>query len=564
MYLPGVTDDASNDASSNTKQVVATAAKGASIVLLSLAAGQFVMTLDSSVMNVSIVQISEDVGTDVVGIQTAITLYTLVMATLMITGGKIGQLIGRKRAFLIGGVIYGAGSLTTAVSQSLPMLLFGWSLLEGIGAALILPAIVALVASNFEKKDRPRAYGLVSAAGAIAVAAGPLIGGLCTTYLTWRVVFVGEVVILAAVLVFAKLKMSDTPAEPGVNLDLVGTAFSVVGLGVFVFGVLRAGSWGFVKPKAGGREWLGLSMSFWLMVVGALVMVVFLHWEQRVIAKGGEPLVDPALLKVEGLRAGLVSFFFQFMLQSGMFFLLSLYLTVALGLSAVATGVRLMPLSVALLLAAVGIPKRFPDASPRRVVRLGFLAIVAGLVVLIALMDVNADASIVTWPLILAGLGIGALASQLGAATVGAVPEERSSEVGGLQNTATNLGASIATALAGAVLIVTLTSSIFTGLQNNPQVDQAFVSQAQVELSAGVPFVSDADLSAALATTGLPADQQQAIIDENEKARVTALKVSLAVLVLLGIVALLGTAKLPEEQLGQSEPAGGEPAPASA
>jgi MFS family permease len=154
-----------------TSPTVERAAAG--ITLLTLAAGQFVMTLDSSVMNVSIATVAADVGTDVTGIQTAITLYTLVMASLMITGGKIGAILGRKKAFLLGCVVYAAGSLTTAASQSLPMLLLGWSLLEGIGAALILPAIVALVASNFAAPDRPRAYGLVAASGAIAVAAGP-------------------------------------------------------------------------------------------------------------------------------------------------------------------------------------------------------------------------------------------------------------------------------------------------------------------------------------------------------------------------------------------------------
>ena len=143
------------------------------VILLTLATGQFLMTLDSSVMNVSISQVAEDVGTTVTGIQTAITLYTLVMATLMITGGKIGSLIGRKRAFAIGCVIYGIGTLTTAFAPNLAILILGWSVLEGIGAALIMPATVGLVASNFSAPERPRAYGLVASAGAIAVAAGP-------------------------------------------------------------------------------------------------------------------------------------------------------------------------------------------------------------------------------------------------------------------------------------------------------------------------------------------------------------------------------------------------------
>src|SRR4051794_12647660 len=172
----------------------------AKLVLLTLASAQFVMILDSSVMNVSIATVAKDLGTTVTGIQTAITLYTLVMASLMITGGKIGQIIGRKRAFSIGCVIYGCGSLITSLSPNLGVLLLGWSCLEGIGAALILPSIVALVASNFGRDERPRAYGLVAAAAAIAVAVGPIVGGLFTTYLSWRYVFAGEVLIVVAIL----------------------------------------------------------------------------------------------------------------------------------------------------------------------------------------------------------------------------------------------------------------------------------------------------------------------------------------------------------------------------
>ena len=220
-----------------------TGAKAASTVLVTLCAGQFLMMLDSSVMNVSIATVAKDVGTTVVGIQTAITLYTLVMASLMITGGKIGQIIGRKRAFTIGCIIYGCGSFVTSISPSLGVLLLGWSCLEGIGAALILPAIVALVASNFARGERPRAYGLVASAAAIAIAAGPIIGGLFTTYLSWRYVFAGEVLVVMGILLLAR-RMAEGSREKGVRLDLVGTALSALGLGLIVFGVLRAGDVG--------------------------------------------------------------------------------------------------------------------------------------------------------------------------------------------------------------------------------------------------------------------------------------------------------------------------------
>src|SRR5436189_20537 len=220
-----------------TADAAASAARlGSQLVLFTLAAGQFLMTLDTSVMNVSIATVAKDVGTTVTGIQGAITAYTLVMAALMITGGKIGGIIGRKRAFAIGCVIYGCGSLTTSLATSLPVLLLGWSFLEGVGAALILPAIVALVASNFPQERRPAAYGMVAAAGAIAVAVGPLIGGFCTTYFSWRWVFAGEVVIVLIIL-FLQRKIADAPAENRPQLDVVGAVLSAAGLGALVFGV---------------------------------------------------------------------------------------------------------------------------------------------------------------------------------------------------------------------------------------------------------------------------------------------------------------------------------------
>ncbi|MGH9250065.1 MAG: MFS transporter [Acidimicrobiales bacterium] len=523
------------------------AATAAGTVLATLAAGQFLMTLDSSVMNVSIATVAKDVGTTVTGIQTAITFYTLVMASLMITGGKIGQILGRKRAFAIGCVVYGCGSFITAIAPNLGVLIIGWSFLEGVGAALILPAIVALVASNFARADRPRAYGLVASAGAIAVAAGPLIGGLFTTYLSWRWVFVGEVFMVAAILALTR-RMADVTPETRVRLDVGGTALSALGLGLIVFGILRSGEWGFVQPKPSAPEWLGLSPAIWLMLGGGVVLWLFMGWENRRLAQGAEPLINPAILQNPVLRGGLTAFFFQYLLQGGLFFAMPLFLSVALGLSAVATGVRLLPLSITLLLAAAGIPKVFPDASPRRIVQVGLLALLAGIVVMVAALDAGAGPEIVTWPMLLAGLGIGALASQLGAVTVSSVPDEQSSEVGGLQNTGTNLGASIGTALAGAVLISTLTTSFLTGIEQNPTVPAEVTSSATVELAEGIPFVSDADLQTALDEAGVPSETADAVVDENAAARLDALRASLSILAIIALIALFFARRIPTKQ----------------
>jgi hypothetical protein len=278
-------------------------------------------------------------------------------------------------------------------------------------------------------------------------------------------------------------------------------------------------------------------------------------WENRRLAAGAPALIDPSMLVNQTLRGGLTAFFFQYLLQAGLFFAVPLFLSVALGLSAVATGVRLLPLSITLLLAAAGIPKVFPTASPRRVVRCGFVALFAGLVVMVVALDAGAGPEIVTWPMLLAGLGVGALASQLGAVTVSSVPDAQSSEVGGLQNTVTNLGASIGTALAGALLISALTTSFFIGLENGPAAEAAVAEQAQVELTAGVPFVSDADMQAALDAAGVPPATADEIADQYAAARLVGLRAALSVLALLALVALGFTGRIPTSLARPSDPA---------
>jgi EmrB/QacA subfamily drug resistance transporter len=526
---------------------------GGQVVLLTLAAGQFLMTLDTSVMNVSIATVADDVGTTVTGIQGAITAYTLVMAALMLTGAKVGAMIGRKRAFAIGCVIYGCGSFTTSIAPNLTVLLFGWSFLEGVGAVLILPAIVALVASNFAAERRPAAYGLVAAAGAIAVAVGPLVGGFCTTYFSWRWVFAGEVVIVLGILLLAR-RIADAPVEKRPRLDVVGSVLSALGLGLLVFGVLRSGEWGWIHPKPDGPSWANLSPTVWLVLAGLLVIWLFFRWEAHVDGRGGEPLLRPTMLRNRQLTGGLTMFFFQFLVQAGFFFIVPLFLSVCLGLSALATGARLLPLSITLLAAAIGIPKLFPNVSPRLIVRIGLLALLAGTVVLLAALDADAGAEVVFVPMLLIGLGIGALASQLGAVTVSAVPDDESPEVGGVQNTMTNLGASLGTAIAGSILIATLTSAFLTNIEQSSAIPSRVKSQAQVELAGGVPFISDADLEAALDDAHVRSKATDAALDAYGEARIAGLQSALAILALITVLALFLAQRIPTRQPGAPSP----------
>jgi hypothetical protein len=365
-------------------------------------------------------------------------------------------------------------------------------------------------------------------------------------------VFAGEVVLVLAILALAR-RVNDAPTRGRVRLDIVGAVLIAVGLGLAVYGVLRSAEWGWVAPKPGGPSLLGVSPTVWLVIGGLLVVWLFVEWESRLEAGGRDPLVPPSIFGSRQMTGGLVMFFVEYLVQAGLFFTIPLFLSVSLGLSALATGVRILPLSITLLAAAIGIPRLFPDASPRRVVRLGLLAMFAGIIVLLGALTADADAKIVTVPLLLAGLGIGALASQLGAVTVSAVPDELSPEVGGLQNTATNLGAAVGTALAGSILIAALTGAFLQGVQENPSIPEQVKPQASVQLAGGVPFLSDADLEAALQDADVSTQVTTAALDVNRDARVAGLRSALAVLALIALLGLFSAGRIPTRP-AQSSP----------
>jgi len=320
---------------------------------------------------------------------------------------------------------------------------------------------------------------------------------------------------------------------------------SVLGLGSAVFGVLRSSEWGWISPKPGAPALAGISLTFWLMLAGAFVVWLFIQWQNHLIARDREPLLRPSMFANSQLTGGLIMFGFQFMLQAGVFFVIPLFLSVVLELNAIQTGLRVMPLSIALLAAAIGVPKLWPAASPRRVVRIGVGLMLAGIIALMSGIDLDANAAVVCFPLLLVGLGMGALSSQLGAVTVSSVPTNESGEVGGLQNTATNLGASIGTALAGSIMIAALSASLITGIQQSPDVPEQVKQSATVTLASGAPFISDSQLRTSLEGSGVPAATIDTVTSENRQARIEGLDAALGALALLAVIALFFTGRLP-------------------
>jgi MFS family permease len=531
--------------------------KNRTIVLL-LGTAQFIMVLDSTVMNVSISQVVDDLDTTVPNLQLAITAYTLVMAAFMLTGAKFGDIWGRRRAFAIGLGVYGIGSLTTALSPNIGWLLLGWSCIEGLGAVLVIPAIAALTAQSYEGRERALAFGLLGGIAGAGAAAGPLIGGFVTTTLSWRVVFAAESVTVAGLLLLMK-RLPASPPTPGAKLDHVGSGLSALGMGFTVFGILKISSWGLLKPTGaltiGGTEItpFGLSVVPFLILAGLVVLGLFARWEEQVDHRGGQPLLRPDLLRIPQMRAGASTVVSQYLILAGTFFVLPLYLQLVLGKDALQTGLKILPISVAMMLTAVLGPRLATRWSPRRVVQLGMGFLVVSILGIMA--TISPDLADVAFAISLAGFGagIGLAISQLGNVVMSSVDEKRSSEAGGIQGVSQNLGQSLGTALIGAVLLTGLT----TGFHNRVLANDAIPGRVQQQLvtgtEQGVPMISKSDAEAAAKDAGLNQRQVDEVVDSYSDAQIQALKQALFVAAAFVLVGFWFARHLPGEPLPSEE-----------
>jgi MFS family permease len=520
-----------------------------------LASAQFVMTLDTSVMNVSISQIVDDLDTTIQGVQGAITMYTLVMAAFMLAGAKLGDILGRNRAFAIGLIIYGLGSLTTAVSPSLPVLLVGWSGIEGLGAVFVIPAIAALIAANYEGKDRALAYAIVGGITAVAVAAGPLIGGWVTTNLTWRVVFAAETVVCLGILAVRGQIASAPRSEHPPKLDVVGAGLSALGLGLIVLAILKSSTWGLFMPRGaleiGGTEItpFGFSIVPFMILGGLAAIGGFVQWEERRERHGLDRLLNTAMLRGEQLRAGLTTILGQQLVLMGVFFVIPVYLQVVLGFDAFETGKRLLPLSLSMLVAALLGPRVAERLSPRTVCQAGLVAVSGGALVMLATLDVALNDIGFKVALVLIGVGAGLLASQLGNVIMSSVEPDQTSEAGGLQGTALNLGASLGTAIAGAVLIAGLTTGFAERISTDPNVPPQLRETLVSSTAEGIPIVPVDDVRKYGEEKNLPPDQVDAVADAYGDAQLEALRQALGAIAFVALLSLWFTRRLPRAAL---------------
>jgi EmrB/QacA subfamily drug resistance transporter len=502
-----------------------------------LAMAMFVLVVDTSLMNVSISAVVHDLDTTASGVQSAISLEALVSAAFILIGSKIGDLIGRKRAYVIGLLGYAAGALSMTLSQSLLPIVIFWAVVGGLGASLLLPAMQSLIHGNFEGAMQRRAYSLVGAAAAIAAAVGPLVGGFITTYLSWRIAFAGEVVIIAIVLSGIGL-VHDVPYTGDRRIDVVGAILSALGMGGIVVGIL-------IWEKGGGAVVA-------LMAVGVVALGSFAWWLVKRKREGKPALIDPDLFRSKYFRLGITGQTMQQIALGGLMIALPIFLQMVLEYSAMGAGLTLAPLSLSMFFVALLAGKKAGNRSPSSIIRAGFLLLAVGVAALIPIVPRADSGWAMVVPLLIAGTGLGLLVSQLNNYTLAPIEEERVSEAAGVNSAGGSFGLSFGLAFAGAIMLGSL-AFVFTNLSDKSTVlSPAEQTQVSKGLEKNAEVITNTHLAELL--KGKPPDVQEEIIRINTKARPIALQIALLVPLFAALVGLMTGFRM--TRLPDPEPSG--------
>lgn len=500
---------------------------GSRRLMVLLAMAMFVLVVDTSLMNVSISAVITDLDTTASGVQSAIALEALVSAAFILINSKVGDLIGRKRAYVIGLMAYAIGALAMTLSQSLTAIIIFWAIIGGLGASLLLPAMQSLIHGNFTGAAQKQAYALVGASAAIAAAVGPLLGGFVTTYLSWRVGFALEAVIIAVVLSRIGL-VRDVPYTGSRRIDVVGATLSVVGMGGVVLGILV---W-----QEGG-EFVGL-----LMAVGAVALAALAWWLIRRKREQQVTLLDPDLFGHPNFTAGISGQMLQQITLGGAMIALPLFFQMTLEYNAMLAGLSLAPLSLTMFIAAMVAGKKAGDRRPAAIIRTGFLLTSAGIAIIIPLVPrVNSGWALVI-PLVIAGFGLGLLVSQLNNYTLAPVEQERISEAAGVNSAAGSFGLSFGLAMAGGIMLAALSFSFTNMTEDSAVIPPAEQQQIITALENDAEVMSNTQLEERI--TGQPPDVEAEVVAINNDARDLSLQLALAVPLLAGLVGLANSLRM--------------------
>ena len=500
---------------------------------LLLAMAMFVLVVDTSLMNVSISAVVADLNTSVSSVQSAIALEALVSAAFILIGSKVGDLIGRRRAYVLGLLAYAIGAAAMALAQSITAVFVFWAIIGGLGASLLLPAMQSLIHGNFEGAAQKQTYALVGAAAAIAAAIGPLLGGFITTFLSYRVAFGLEVVVILIVLSGIRL-VRDVPYTGERGIDLVGALFSVVGMGGVVLGILI---W-----QEGG-EAVGL-----LFAVGGISLALFAWWLVRRKREGKPTLIDPDLFKAHLFRFGISGQLLQQVALGGAMITLPIFLQMVLEYNALQAGLSLAPLSLSMFATALLAGKRAGSGRrPASIIRAGFALLAIGMVALVPIVP-RADAGwYLAIPLVIAGIGLGLLVSQLNNYTLSPIEEERVSEAAGVNSAAGSFGLSFGLAFAGAIMLASLSFAFTTLADASTVLTPEQQQQVATGLNNDAEFMTNTDLDELIVNQ--PPAVEAEIIRINTEARPLALQIALLIPItasLLGLAVSFGMGRLPD------------------
>ena len=501
--------------------------QGSKRLMVLLAMAMFVLVVDTSLMNVSIAKVVEDLDTTVSGVQGAIALEALVSAAFILIGSKVGDLIGRKKAYVLGLLAYALGALSMVLAQSLTPIIIFWAVIGGLGASLLLPAMQSLIHGNFTGAAQKRAYALVGASAAIAAAVGPLLGGFITTYLSWRIGFLLEDVVIIVVLSGIKL-VRDAPYTGPPGVDWIGAGLSVVGMGGIVISILV---W-----QEGGES-VGA-----LLLLGGIAMSAFIWWIVRRKRRGEIPLIDPDLFSSPPFRLGVSQQMMQQIALGGAMIALPIYLQMVFEYSAMQAGLSLAPLSLTMFATALLAGRKAGDRRPSSLVRIGFALLFVGFVALVPIVPRADSGWYLVVPLMIAGCGLGLLVSQLNNYTLAPISEERVSEAAGVNSACGSFGLSFGLAFAGAIMLATL-SFTFTNMANDSTVLTPAEQQRVGDvLEHDAQVMRNSELQKQIAE--YPPATQQEILDINTDARHIALQVALLVPILAALVGLFNSFRM--------------------
>jgi EmrB/QacA subfamily drug resistance transporter len=504
---------------SQSEEVLPPAGEANPRLAILLAAAMFVLVVDTSFMNVSISAVVRDLHTTASGVQSAIALEALVSAAFILINSKLGDLMGRKRAYVIGLLAYAVGALAMTVTRNLTTVIVFWAIIGGLGASLLLPAMQSLIHGNFTGEAQKKAYALVGASAAIAAAVGPLLGGFVTTYLSWRVGFGLEVVIILVVLSQIRL-VKDVPYTGPRKIDGIGAIFSVVGMGGVVLGIL-------VWQEGGG--YVGL-----IIGIGAVTLALFAYWLVQRKRQGKPTLLDPDLFKHLNFRIGISQQMLQQITLGGAMIALPLFLQMTLEYNAMQAGLSLAPLSLSMFGMALLAGRKAAKRRPANIVLVGFALSTIGMAAIIPLVPRVDSGWYLAVPLLIAGSGLGLLVSQLNNFTLAPIAEERVSEAAGVNSAAGSFGLSFGLAVAGGLLLWVLAMSFTNLTYSSSAIPPAQQQQLAAKMETDAEVMSNTQLQRQISSE--PQNVQDAVLAINTEARNRSLQFALLVPAFAGLL----------------------------